>query len=37
MTEYILYTGIIIMGVCLIGVFTYIAITQFKYFKELDK
>ncbi len=36
-TEYIVLASIIIMGVGLIAVFTYIVITQFKDFKELDK
>jgi len=35
--DYIILAGIIIMGVGLISVFAYIAITQFKDLKELDK
>ena len=37
MTDYIILAGIIIMGVGLISVLTYIIITQFKDLKELDK
>ena len=36
-TEYVVLAIIIFMGVGLIGIFTYIVITQFKDFKELDK
>lgn len=36
-TEFIVLASIISIGVCLIGIFTYIVITQFKDFKELDK
>ena len=36
-TEYVVLAAIIIMGVGLIGIFTFIAITQFKGLKELDK